>query len=81
MRAGVASPHLVQRSAGQIGGSDEVSRIVSRRKMRKSGGVLHVGRLGGQQAERLYASSVYICFWKPWSMPVLAPGVVVHVGL
>jgi hypothetical protein len=44
LQAGVASLHRVQLSVGQTGGSDEVSRVVSRRKLRKSGGALHVGR-------------------------------------
>ena len=65
LRADVASLLLAQLSVGQTGGSDEVWRIVSRWKLRKSVGVLRVGRSGAQQAMLLRASSEYICFWRP----------------
>ena len=65
LRVDVASLHLVQLFVGQTGGFDEVARIVSRRKLRMSVGVLRVGRSGGQQAMLLRASSEYICFWRP----------------
>jgi hypothetical protein len=43
LQADGASLHLERLSGEQTGGSGEAWRMVSRQKMRKCGGVLHVG--------------------------------------
>jgi hypothetical protein len=43
LQADATNLHPERLSGEQTGGSGEAWRIVSRRKMRKSGGVLHVG--------------------------------------